>query len=82
MPIPEGYTYKRCDIYTPDEFLSMYDKRQQRDICESYIKDHPKEYYNTDDEIAIHQIIESKRIVGLHNARHNYTTKKTWYTDS
>ena len=80
-PIPEGYTYTRCDRYTPEEFLEKYGGINLRDICEQYMKDNPKEVYNTDDEIAIHNIHKERAVPGLLHGRNTFTTKKTWYTD-
>jgi len=57
--IPEGYTYKRCDQYTKEEFLKLYInpgcKNPSKDALK-YVTENPKEVYNTDDIIAVHQL--------------------------
>lgn len=78
--IPDGYTYKRCDIYTKEEFLNMYSGKAIRDICEKYIEDNPKENYTTDDEIAIHKILDSRIVNPLEGGRK--TTKRYKYYDA
>lgn len=75
LDIPEGYTYVRCDQYKAEDFAKMYRKGYMRDACLEYMKEHPKDIYNTDDEIAIHQILEQRRKVGMYEARHRRTTK-------
>ena len=60
--IPEGYTYSRCDTYTAEELIkacSLADEftwrtREWRNPhAVAYVKAHPKETYNVDDNIAI-----------------------------
>lgn len=82
MPdIPAGYTYIRCDTYTPEEFLEKYSAMNQTDICKEYMGDNPKGFYNTDDEIAIHNIHNERSVPGLLHGQNRSTTKRTWYSD-
>jgi len=77
MPaIPEGYTYKRCDLYSKDEFLDMYTSNDMRRIVTEYIKDNPKDIYNTDDEIAVHHIHDGLVVNSLNDVVHRNTTKQ------
>lgn len=74
--IPEGYTYKRCDQYSVDEFLGMFKSKDMRRIVEEYIRENPKEVYNTDDEIAVHQIHNGRSANSMHDVEHRCTTKR------
>lgn len=66
MPgIPEGYTYKRCDQYTAEEFIAMYQSKETKERCIQYVKDNPKPVYNTDDEIAIHKLFRDAVVNSL-----------------
>lgn len=78
--IPEGYTYTRCDQYTADEFLGMFQSDSMRRIVGDYIQTHPKDRYNTDDEIAVHQIHDGLVANSLHDVTHSNTTKRYRYT--
>jgi len=75
LDIPEGYTYVRCDQHSGKEFLKMCTKKGHKDVCEEYMKVNPKDIYNTDDEIAVHQLYEERRKVGMYEVRHKRTTK-------
>ncbi len=81
MNIPEGWTYTRCDRYTKEEFKARYRQHLRVDIIEKYIEDNPKEYYDTDDEIAVHYILQERSVPGLLHGQNRNTTKRTWYTD-
>ena len=81
MNIPAGWTYTRCDRYTKDEFRARHRQHLRVDIIEKYIEDNPKEYYDTDDEIAIHYILQERTVPGLLHGQNRKTTKRTWYTD-
>ena len=70
--IPDGYSYIRCDRYKPEDFTKMYREGYMRDVCEEYVRKHPKEWYDTNDEIAIHTILESRRV----NRLLRHTTKR------
>jgi len=74
--IPEGYTYKRCDQYSKEEFLGMFQSEGMRRIVSEYIKNNPKDTYNTDDEIAVHQIHDGLVVKSLNNVVHRNTTKQ------
>lgn len=79
--IPEGYTYTRCDQYSAEEFLEHYTSDRMRELCTEYIRDNPKEVYNTDDEIELHKILAARETPGLLHAMNRCTTKRTWYRD-
>ena len=62
-PIPDGYSYTRCDSYTRDEFLAKYGEEKQADICKKYVEKNPKDCYTTDDEIAIHEMLKERIVI-------------------
>lgn len=74
--IPEGYTYTRCDQYTAEEFVGMFKSKDVHKIAEEYVQEHPKEIYNTDDEIAIHDILKGRYVTSLMKTRQRNTTKR------
>lgn len=74
--IPEGYTYRRCDQYSADEFLGMFQSDGMREIVAAYIKDNPKDIYNTDDEITVHHIHDGLVVNSLNDIVHRNTTKQ------
>lgn len=76
IDIPEGYTYIRCDRYSPKEFLEKYKDKETEKVCKEYIAEHKKEYYDTDDEIAIHFLYGNRRVNSLSNTLHSRTTKR------
>ncbi len=76
VDIPEGYTYTRCDQYSADEFMGMFQSESMRKIVEAYIEDNPKDIYNTDDEIAVHQIHDGLVVKSLNDVVHRNTTKQ------
>ena len=77
--IPDGYTYKRCDIYTPDEFRARLSGRWIEADAERYIAENPKPTYNIDDEIAVRHM-RDERLVGrrdkMHGCTNGCTTKR------
>lgn len=80
MPaIPEGYTYKRCDQYNKEEFLGMFQSGGMRKIVSEYIRNNPKETYNTDDEIAVRQIHDGMVVNSMNDVEHRKTTKRYNY---
>ena len=79
--IPEGYSFERCDIYTPEEFLAGYTSDKMREICEEYMRENPKDQYDTDDQIAIHRIVAERSVPGLLHGQNRYTTKRVYYYD-
>lgn len=79
--IPEGYTYVRCDLYSPDEFIELFPNALSQSIAIEYVKNNPKEQYNTDDTIAVYNEIDSRRVPGLIHGQHRSTTKRTHYLD-
>ena len=79
--VPEGYTYMRCDLYSADDFVELFQNALARGIAKEYVRDNPKEQYNTDDEITVYGIIDDKRVPGLLHGQHRHTTKRTYYMD-
>jgi len=77
----EGYTYKRCDLYSADEFIMLFGNALTQSDAAEYVRDNPKELYNTDDEIAVYHIIDSRLVPGLIHGQNRHTTKRTYYTD-
>jgi len=76
LDIPEGYTYTRCDQYSADEFMAMFKNDSMRRIVWEYIQAHPKDRYNTDDEIAVHQIHDDRTVNSMQDVEHRTTTKR------
>lgn len=75
-PIPDGYSYTRCDSYTRDEFLAKYGEEKQADICKKYVEKNPKDCYTTDDEIAIHEMLKERIVNSLAEGFGGHTTKR------
>ena len=50
-----------------------------REIVAAYIKDNPKDIYNTDDEIAVRQIHDGLVVNSMNNVEHRDTTKRYHY---
>lgn len=63
-PIPEGWTFIRCDHYTSSQFRMMYtdSNGNLNPLCAEYMKDNPKKIYTTDDRIAIHEAGRERRV--------------------
>lgn len=74
--VPEGYTYKRCDRYTPEEFLAMYKSRDMKRVCREYIQENPKDIYTTDDQIALHERVRDRQANSLQRLYGRKTTKR------
>lgn len=55
--VPEGYTFKRCDQYSAEELIECFGTGRMQELAREYISAHPKEVYDTDDEIAIKQML-------------------------
>lgn len=79
--IPEGYTYTRCDLYSAEEFIDLFQNVMTRSVATEYVTVNPKEIYNTDDEIAVYSIVDERRVPGLLHGQYRNTTKRTYYTD-
>lgn len=79
--IPEGYTYTRCDIYSANEFIELFGNAAAQIDAIEYVRNNPKDFYNTDDEIAVYHIIDARSVPGLLHGQHRNTTKRTYYTD-
>lgn len=81
MSIPEGYTYIRCDQYTPEEFRQMYtnQKGHVSATAKEYMMMHPKDLYNTDDEIAIRELRRSREVGSMYADTGKHTTKRYRY---
>lgn len=80
-PIPAGWTYKRCDRYTKEEFLDLYrdDRGNVGSTCTEYVMANPKEYYTVDDKIAIRQIKQQRAVGSMYNLTGKNTTKRYAY---
>lgn len=63
--IPEGYTYRRCDAYTPEEFVqacsinydagiwSLLPANKMNPHAIAHVKKNPKAEYTTEDVLAV-----------------------------
>lgn len=80
-PIPDGYTYTRCDQYTPDEFIKRHTdfRGKPRPICIEYMQDHPKKVYTTDDDIALVEILNERSVGSMMRLTGKNTTKRYKY---
>ena len=80
-PIPEGWTYKRCDIFTPEEFKEMYtnDKGNVSQDCLDYMRDNKKEHYTVSDKIAIREIAMQHEVGSMREITGRRTTKRYKY---
>lgn len=79
--IPEGYTYTRCDLYSANEFIELFGNVIAQGVAAEYVRDNPKEQYDTDDEITVYHAIDARSVPGLLHGQHRNTTKRTYYTD-
>ena len=81
MNIPEGYTYTRCDRYTPEQFADMYrnDRGKVSKKCQEYMANNPKRTYNTDDVIAIHCIGLEREVGSMYELTGKTSTKRYDY---
>lgn len=81
LNIPEGYTYIRCDQYTPEEFKQQYtnDKGHVSLNCIEYMLRNPKNIYNTDDMIAIHNMSLEHEVGSMLHLTGKNTTKRYRY---
>ena len=77
-PIPEGWTYRRCDIFTPEEFKEMYadDKGNVSQNCLDYMRDNKKERYTVSDKIAIREMVMQREVGSMHERTGRDTTKR------
>lgn len=77
-PVPEGWIYKRCDIFTPEEFKEMYtdDKGNVSQNCLDYMRDNKKEHYTVSDKIAIREMVMQREVGSMHERTGRYTTKR------
>lgn len=80
-PIPEGWTYKRCDIFTPEEFKEMYtnDDGEVSRNYQEYIKNNKKEYYTVNDKIAIREMAMQHEVNSMYEISGRRTTKRYKY---
>ena len=80
-PIPEGWTYKRCDRWDEAEFKEMYkdgDGKVSKG-CLEYIAANPKEYYTVADKLEIRQIAKQREVGSLYEITGYKTTKRYSY---
>ena len=77
-PIPEGYTYTRCDQYTSSQFKLMYrgDDGEISPDCIEYMKNNPKKFYTVDDRIAIRQMAIDRAVGSMIEMSGRNTTKR------
>lgn len=79
--IPEGYSYKRCDVYDAERFVALFRNRKIRKLAEEYVQANPKARYDTDDLIAVSHMMDDRYISNEasgkrgHNIPNGYTTK-------
>lgn len=80
-PIPEGYTYIRCDQYSAEEFIKRHTDRSgvMTEICHRYVLDNPKPFYNTDDDIALMQLHDEHVVGSMYSLTGKRTTKRYHY---
>lgn len=80
-PIPEGWTYKRCDRFTKEEFLDFYKDEKGRidPTCAEYVMTNPKEYYTVADKLEIRQIAKQREVGSLYAITGYRTTKRYSY---
>lgn len=81
IPVPEDYTFTRCDKFTREEFINMYKDEMCHAIldCLDYLEKHPKDIYDTDDILAIREISKEHYIGSLCAATGKVTTKRYAY---
>lgn len=67
ISIPEGYTYKRCDQYTPEEFLERYtdDNGKVSQYYLEYVAANPKDVYTAKDVIEIREMAKVRQVGSL-----------------
>lgn len=80
-PIPEGYTYIRCDRYSKERFLNLYrdDDGNVAHCCVEYVAANPKEIYTVDDIIAIYEAARQREVGSMHDITGHNTTKRYAY---
>ena len=60
--IPEGYSYKRCDVYDAQKFVALFKSKKARMYASEYVAENPKSQYNTDDLIAVSRMMDDRYI--------------------
>lgn len=80
-PIPEGWTYIRCDHYSPAQFRQHYtDENGNTSIhCLEYMEANPKDIYTNSDKIAIREIAKQHEVGSMHDITGHNTTKRYAY---
>jgi len=80
-PIPEGYTYIRCDHYSPAQFRQHYtDENGNVSIhCLEYMEAYPKDIYTISDKIAIREMAKQHQVGSMHDITGHNTTKRYAY---
>lgn len=84
-PIPDGYSYRRCDRFTRDEFLEMFPGESPwslRKEALKYVDEHPKDVYTTDDEVAVRSGRSTIRVHGNSTVYGGYSTKRYAFDES
>lgn len=58
--VPEGYTYQRCDHFTPAQFIKSFpDSNRLRDYAKAYVSDNQKATYSIDDQIEVWRMLDT-----------------------
>lgn len=83
LSIPDGYTYKRCDRYSPKEFREFYlnERGYESEDCKEYMEEYQKEFYTNDDKIAIHERAFGRIVGSMFALTGKNTTKRYKYDE-
>ena len=58
--VPEGYTYQRCDHFTPAQFIKSFpDDYLLRSYAKTYVSEHRKTTYSIDDQIEVWRMLNT-----------------------
>lgn len=79
--IPDGYTYERCDRFTPAEFIEMYTDKDGNICreCIEYMTANPKGHYTFSDQMEIRENAKKYEIGSLISRTGRETTKRYSY---
>ena len=81
--IPEGYSYTRCDQYTPEQFSERFTDNNGKVCldCRQYMTEYNKSIYNTDDEIAVIHMGVERDVNSMYTLTGRNTTKRYKYNE-
>ena len=82
--IPEGYTYIRCDQYSPKQFVQIYtnDDGDVDPYCAEYVNQNKKDVYTISDRIAIREMKMANAVGSMLSITGRFTTKRyKYYSD-